>query len=123
MFTIQTAVTIVTAGLASNLFNMSADIIYWSVGVTAICYIILLIGRYQLLDKVIKAIVLVLTISSILAVVIATTKGNASLNYGQVFQRSRFVVCDCFYGLDARTHGHIHLAFHMGFRKKERLKK
>ena len=65
MFTIQTAVTIVTAGLASNLFNMSADIIYWSVGVTAICYITLLIGRYQLLDKVIKAIVLVLTISSV----------------------------------------------------------
>jgi len=85
MFTIQTAVTIVTAGLASNLFNMSADIIYWSVGVTAICYITLLIGRYQLLDKVIKAIVLVLTISSVLAVMIATTKGNASLEFTQVF--------------------------------------
>ena len=85
MFTIQTAVTIVTAGLASNLFNTSAHIIYWSVGVTAICYIILLIGRYQLLDKVIKAIVLVLTISSVLAVMIATTKGNASLEFTQVF--------------------------------------
>ena len=47
MFTIQTAVTIVTAGLASNLFNTGADIIYWSIGVTATCYIILLIGRYQ----------------------------------------------------------------------------
>ncbi len=85
MFSIQTAVTIVTAGLASNLFNMSADIIYWSIGVTSICYIILLIGRYQLLDKVIKAIVLVLTISSVLAVTIATTKGNASLEFTQVF--------------------------------------
>ena len=85
MFTIQTAVTIVTAGLASNLFNTSADIIYWSVGVTATCYIILLIGRYQLLDKVIKAIVLVLTTSSVLALMIATTKGNASLEFTQVF--------------------------------------
>ena len=64
MFTIQTAVTI---------------------GITAICYCILLIGRYQLLDKVIKTIVLVLTISSILAVVIAFSKGNTSLEYGQVF--------------------------------------
>ena len=87
MFTIQTAVTIVTAGLASNLFNTSTDIIYWSIGVTVICYIILLIGRYQLLDKVIKAIVLVLTISSVLAVIIATTKGNASLELTQVFPK------------------------------------
>jgi Mn2+/Fe2+ NRAMP family transporter len=85
MFTIQTAVTIVTAGLASNLFDIEADIIYWSIGVTAICYSILLIGRYQLLDKIIKAIVLILTISSILAVMIASTKGNASLELTQVF--------------------------------------
>jgi Mn2+/Fe2+ NRAMP family transporter len=85
MFTIQTAVTIVTAGLASKLFNISTDIIYWSIGVTAICYSVLLIGRYQLLDKVIKTIVVVLTISSILAVVIAVSKGNTSLGYEQVF--------------------------------------
>ena len=85
MFTIQTAVTIVTAGLASNLFEISSNMIYWSIGVTAICYSILLIGRYQLLDKVIKTIVLILTISSILAVVIAFSKGNTSLEYGQVF--------------------------------------
>ena len=44
-----------------------------------------MIGRYQLLDKVIKTIVLVLTIRSILAVVIAFSKGNTSLEYGQVF--------------------------------------
>jgi Mn2+/Fe2+ NRAMP family transporter len=85
MFTIQTAVTIVTAGLASNLFDISSNMIYWSIGITAICYCILLIGRYQLLDKVIKTIILVLTISSILAVVIAFSKGNTSLEYGQVF--------------------------------------
>ena len=85
MFTIQTAVTVVTAGLASNLFNTSTDIISWSIGVTVICYIILLIGRYQLLDKIIKVIVLVLAISSVLALMIATTKGNASLEFTQVF--------------------------------------
>jgi len=85
MFTIQTAVTIVTAGLASNLFDVDTEIIYWSIGVTAVCYSILLIGRYQLLDKVIKAIVLVLTISSILALMIASSKGNASLEFTQVF--------------------------------------
>ena len=85
MFTIQTAVTIVTAGLASNLFDISSNMIYWSIGVTAICYSILLIGRYRLLDKIIKAIVITLTISSILAVTIAFSKGNTSLGFTQIF--------------------------------------
>lgn len=85
MFTIQTAVTIVTAGLASNLFDISANMIYWSMGVTAICYIILLIGRYQLLDKIIKVIIVTLTISSILAVLIAFSKGSSEINITQVF--------------------------------------
>ena len=85
MFTIQTAVTIVTAGLASNLFGISSNMIYWSIGVTAICYWILLIGRYKLLDKVIKTIVVLLSISSILSFIIAFKKGNASLEYDQVF--------------------------------------
>ena len=85
MFTIQTAVTVVTAGLASNLFEIKTNIIHWSIGVTAVCYSILLIGRYKLLDKVIKVIILVLTISSVLAVTIAFFKGNTSLVFSQMF--------------------------------------
>ena len=85
MFTIQTAVTIVTAGLASNLFGISTNMILWSIGVTAVCYSILMIGRYQLLDKVIKVIILILTLSSILAVTIAFYNGNTSLGFTQIF--------------------------------------
>ena len=85
MFTIQTAVTVVTAGLASNLFEIKTNMIHWSIGVTAVCYSILLIGRYKLLDKVIKVIILVLTISSVLAVTIAFFKGNISLVFSQMF--------------------------------------
>ena len=85
MFTIQTAVTVVTAGLASNLFEIKTNMIHWSIGVTAVCYSILLIGRYKLLDKVIKVIILVLTISSVLAVTIAFFKGNTSLVFSQMF--------------------------------------
>ena len=85
MFTIQTAVTIVTAGLASNLFGISTNMIHWSIGVTAVCYSILMIGRYQLLDKVIKVIILILTLSSILAVTIAFYNGNTSLGFTQIF--------------------------------------
>ena len=85
MFTIQTAVTVVTAGLASNLFEIKTNMIHWSIGVTAVCYSILLIGRYKLLDKVIKVIILILTISSLLAVTIAFFKGNTSLVFSQMF--------------------------------------
>ena len=85
MFTIQTAVTVVTAGLASNLFEIKTNMIHWSIGITAVCYSILLIGRYKLLDKVIKVIILVLTISSVLAVTIAFFKGNTSLVFSQMF--------------------------------------
>lgn len=85
MFTIQTAVTVVTAGLASNLFEIKTNMIHWSIGVTAVCYSILLIGRYKLLDKVIKVIILILAISSVLAVTIAFFKGNTSLVFSQMF--------------------------------------
>ncbi len=85
MFTIQTAVTIVTAGLASNLFGLSINMVNWSLAITFTCFLILLLGRYQLLDKVIKGIILTLTISSILAVLIAFSKQSNPISYLQIF--------------------------------------
>ena len=85
MFTIQTAVTIVTAGLASNLFGISTDMVYWSIAITVICFIILLLGRYKLLDKVIKGIILLLTISTILALLIALSNNDSSISFTQFF--------------------------------------
>lgn len=92
MFTIQTAVTVVTAGLASNLFEIKTNMIHWSIGVTAVCYTILLIGRYKLLDKVIKVIILILTISSVIAVSIAFFKGNTSLVFSQMFPNGESIL-------------------------------
>ena len=60
MFTIQTAVTIVTAGLASSLFGFTDNMVVWSLIITVSCYIILLVGKYRLLDKMIKVIILIL---------------------------------------------------------------
>ena len=39
MFTIQTAVTIVTAGLASSLFGITDNMVLWSLIITIMCYI------------------------------------------------------------------------------------
>ena len=74
MFTIQSAVTVVTAGLASKLFGITNDIVYWSIMITVFCGVIPIIGRYQLLDKFIKIIIISLAISSALAVSIAFAK-------------------------------------------------
>tara|TARA_R100000306_G_scaffold24583_3_gene27828 strand:+ start:127246 stop:128454 length:1209 start_codon:yes stop_codon:yes gene_type:complete len=75
MFTIQTAVTIVTAGIASSLFG--GNTVLWTAIITGICFTILVIGRYKALDKLMKAIVICLTISTIAAVVLATDNLDA----------------------------------------------
>ena len=85
MFTIQTAVTIVTAGLASNLFGISTDMVCWSISITLLCFVILLLGKYKFLDRVIKGIILILTISTVLALLIAFFKQNSSIGFTQIF--------------------------------------
>jgi Mn2+/Fe2+ NRAMP family transporter len=71
MFTIQTAVTIVTAGLAVELFGISSNIIYWGVVITLLCATLLSFGRYGLLDRGMKVIIVVLSISTLIAAFLA----------------------------------------------------
>ena len=71
MFTIQAAVTIVTAGLASQLFGFTDDLVVWSTLLLCISLLILGIGRYQLLDNLMKYIIIILTVSTIIAVSVA----------------------------------------------------
>ena len=42
MFTIQAAVTIVTAGLAANLFGITTNPVIWSIIITLICFLLLI---------------------------------------------------------------------------------
>lgn len=74
MFTIQAAVTIVTAGLAENLFGLTSNLSIWSIVITLICLAILLIGKYKTLDKMMKIIISVLAVSSVIAVCVAIFK-------------------------------------------------
>jgi Mn2+/Fe2+ NRAMP family transporter len=71
MFTIQTAVTIVTAGLAVELLGISSNIVYWGVVITLICATLLSFGRYWLLDRGMKVIIIVLSISTFVAAFLA----------------------------------------------------
>ncbi|MCB2210790.1 Nramp family divalent metal transporter [bacterium] len=70
-FTILAAVTIVTGSLATQLFTDSLSAVNYSIIILFICVIVLLIGRYPLLDSLIKVIVGILALSSLLAVLVA----------------------------------------------------
>jgi len=84
MFTIQTAVTIVTAGLASSLFGNFVGIEAWTVIITLVCLTLLVIGKYKLLDNLMKVIIIVLTISTIAAVLLALQNNSQPISFRQV---------------------------------------
>ena len=87
MFTIQTAVTIVTAGLAIELFGFTSNITVCACIIIAICLLVLLIGKYKLLDNLMKFVIILLTISTLLAVIFAGFKTNQSFELTQVFPK------------------------------------
>ncbi len=84
MFTIQTAVTIVTASLANELFGLNITIATWSIIITLFCALLLIIGKYKILDHLIKIIVIVLTITTFLAVFFASQKSIDSVSFLQI---------------------------------------
>jgi Mn2+/Fe2+ NRAMP family transporter len=84
MFTIQAAVTIVTAGIASQLFGFTNNLVVWSILIISISTIILVIGKYKLLDNLMKYIIILLTISTVIAVVIAVFSTKESFTFTQI---------------------------------------
>ena len=84
IFTIQAAVTIVTAGLAIELFGFSNDITIWAIIIILGCLLLLLIGKYSLLDNLIKIIILVLGICTVLAVFYAKINSDMIIDINQI---------------------------------------
>jgi Mn2+/Fe2+ NRAMP family transporter len=71
MFTVQAAVTFTTAGLAIAGLGLKTNAVLVAAALIAVSSLMLAIGRYQWLDRVIKALVAVLTISTVLATALA----------------------------------------------------
>lgn len=84
MFTIQAAVTIVTAGLASHLFGITNDLFLWSLLIIIFSLLILIFGKYKLLDSLMKYIIIILTISTLIAVLVAIFKDDKGYNFTQI---------------------------------------
>jgi len=75
MFTIQSAVASVTIGILSSIFPELLSFQGWIILLFALCLLIVVVGKYKVLDKLMKIIVLVLSLSTIVAVIAAATKG------------------------------------------------
>lgn len=87
MFSIQAAVTIVTAGLASTLFGITTNPIIWSIIITVFCFVLLIIGRYKLLDSLMKIFIIVLTLSTIIAVLVASINTPSTFKFTQILPK------------------------------------
>jgi Mn2+/Fe2+ NRAMP family transporter len=70
MCTVLAAVTAVTAGLAIQMTGLAWALPLWSAIIIAACVLLLVIGRYPLLDKAIKLIMCLLAVSTIAATVV-----------------------------------------------------
>ena len=84
MFTIQAAVTIVTASLAANLFGFSHDLVAWSLAIMLVSILFLGLGKYTLLDNLMKYIIAILTVSTIVTVAIALFKTEKGFSFQQI---------------------------------------
>lgn len=85
MFIIQAAVTIVTAGLAVNLFGLDINMETWALVITIVSILILIVGKYKLLDNMMKYIIILLTICTIIAVNVALFKTTDTFDFKQVW--------------------------------------
>lgn len=67
MFIIQAAVSIVTAGLISEIFGISVSAWLIVALLLMICILILLIGNYSFLDNIMKYIIILLSVTTVVA--------------------------------------------------------
>ena len=88
IFTIQAAVTIVTAGLAIELFGITDNITYWAFMIIVFSYLILMIGKYKLLDNLMKFIIMILAISTFIALVSSSLNNEIIFDFDQIIPKN-----------------------------------
>ena len=77
MFTVTAAVTFVTSGLSSTLFGFELPYNGWSALLLTFCITVLAIGRYKILDNLLKVVGVVLVLTTIAAFATVLINGRA----------------------------------------------
>jgi Mn2+/Fe2+ NRAMP family transporter len=65
------ALTLITAGLSANLFGLNYSMTSLGIVILIITLLILFLGRYALLDKIVKSLIVILAITTIITVLVA----------------------------------------------------
>ncbi len=78
MLIVCSAVTFVTAGLFSNLFDFSLNTAHWAGIILLVCIMILIIGKFKVLDNTLKVIGVVLLVSTLIAIISSLFNGRVS---------------------------------------------
>lgn len=89
MFSIQAAVTVVTAGLAIKLTGIAISPAWWSAILLLICLLILQIGKFSVLDNLMKVIMVILAVSTLLAVAFSFGLEKIQIGEAKIFNLSK----------------------------------
>lgn len=84
MIIVTAAVTFVTSGLLGTLLGIEMSTDLWAIILFILCLIVLAIGKYKLLDNLLKLVGLVLLISTVVAFI-------SALIHGPVEQKAEFI--------------------------------
>ena len=76
MFTVTAAVTFVTSGLLSNIFEVVIPNNGWSALLLGFCIAVLAIGRYKILDNLLKIVGVILVLTTLTAFVVVLINGR-----------------------------------------------
>lgn len=79
------AITLVTAGLTANLFGLQIPMTTISFMIVIITMLILFVGHYAMLDKVVKILIVVLALTTITTVIIAFGINNSDMVNSDVY--------------------------------------
>lgn len=92
MFAIMGAITIVTAGLVGNIFQLSLSINTICIIILAVTMIVLIIGKYAVLDNIIKVIMVILSITVVFSAIRGFMQGYHPIpEYTKMFHFSNNV--------------------------------
>ncbi len=86
MFVIMAAITAVTAGIFENIFNSGMSNFSWSVIILTVAAGIVAIGKYSIIDRSVKFIIVLLAVATVIAVISAIYGGfNPNPEYTKSF--------------------------------------
>lgn len=82
IFAVQAVVTLITASVLSSIFEINIPLWQISAVLLLLCGIILLKGKYHLLDRLMKSVIILLTITTIVTLIAAffSTTSSVSLS-------------------------------------------